>query len=603
MTHPRTAPVLWTCGVVLAVTCSTSVTAARFAQLRPMPAATVAVLPSNLAAASVFQPFLDSMYGSSPTFRRQCRRLGAAPHVKVALRLEELRRRPSFDARTVFRRQNGAIVSADVFLSPSRNAVEFIAHEVEHVLEQLDGVDLEAQLGSGHVWRRDDGAFETRRAAEAGRRVAREVGLQSTGTLVTVLQQDRLAGPADARSARVSALGRHVVFSSYARLVPEDVNRSRDVYVLDLSTRQPTLESLGIDGTVANGESVSPDISGDGRFIVFVSSAGNLTHPQIPAGVPRVFLRDRELGVTRLLARNANGEVPNAYSQNPAISADGTTAVFESAAADLVNGADSVRNVIGVYMTRRSSPGLVRLNVPSTGEARSGQSVAPAISADGRYVAFTSRADLTCSGQPACLREPPDRNGVADIYVRDTVAHTTTRVSRGHAGREPDGPSYDAAISGDGRYVAFVSEASNLLPDKSRRVPHIYVHDRVTGETELVSRTPAGRLANGSSARPAISQDGSTIAFQSLASDLLCQGRCLAAQRDTNLVWDVFVHERRTGRTTRASADDGVNEWTEESRAPSLDGTGRVIAFVSRHALNDSDDAHDEDLFVWVAPP
>ena len=140
--------------------------------------AVVAVRPSNLAAASVLQPFIERMLRSSPTFNRQCTRLAAAQRLKVVLRLEERQRRPSFYARTVFERRDGVLVAADVFLSPTPDAVERIAHEVEHVLEQLDGVDLAAQVGSGNVWRREDGAFETRRATDVGRRVAREVKLR-----------------------------------------------------------------------------------------------------------------------------------------------------------------------------------------------------------------------------------------------------------------------------------------------------------------------------------------------------------------------------------------------------------------------------------------
>ena len=204
--------------------------------------------------------------------------------------------------------------------------------------------------------------------------------------------------------------------------------------------------------------------------------------------------------------------------------------------------------------------------------------------------------------QPTCPREPPDRNGVADVYLRDTATNTTTRVSRSHSGRDPDGPSYGPAMSGDGRYVAFVSEASNLTRDANKHVASVYVRDVVTGVTELVSRNPSGRQANGPSLHPAVSHDGWTVAFQSLASDFLCKDRCQAGQRDTNLVWDVFVHDRRTRRTIRASADGG-EEWMEDSRAPSLDEAGRVIVFASRHPLNDHDEAHDEDLYVRLARP
>jgi len=120
----------------------------------------------------------------SPTFRRQCQRLAAATNVIVVVRLEELQRRPSFNARTAFARHgHDERIAVEVFLQLSANAAELIAHEIEHILEQLDGVDLEAQLGSGNVWRREDGAFETRRATEVGRRVAREVRLGSSARL------------------------------------------------------------------------------------------------------------------------------------------------------------------------------------------------------------------------------------------------------------------------------------------------------------------------------------------------------------------------------------------------------------------------------------
>jgi Tol biopolymer transport system component len=372
----------------------------------------------------------------------------------------------------------------------------------------------------------------------------------------------------------------------------------RDVYVLDLSTGQLSLESLGRDSSVANGDSGSPDISGDGRYIVFVSSAGNLGDRPIAAGVPRVFLRDRESATTRLLTTSASGEPANGYSNNPAISADGTTVVFESAATDLLQ--SDAPNDVSVYLMRPSSSERTRLNVSGASEPRAGQSVSPSISANGRYIAFMSKADLTCRDAPACVREPPDRNRVADVYVRDALTNTTTRVSRSYTGQDTDAASYDPAISGDGRYVVFVSEASNLTRDSGKGVAQVYSRDIVNGVTELVSRNPRGRRANGPSVHPAVSHDGSAVAFQSLASDLLCIDHCDAAQRDINLVWDVFVQDRRTRSTSRASAGDGDEEWMESSRAPSLDGTGRVLAFGSRHPINGRADSDDEDLFVWV---
>jgi Tol biopolymer transport system component len=575
------------------------------------PLAPPVVLPSNLEVAPVFRLFLDKMFQASPTFRGQWRRLAAGTGLHVSVLVEDLPRPASSSkARTVLGHQDGSLVSARVYLKPSLDAAELIAHELEHILEQLDGVDLQAQGGNGVVWKAGDGAFETRRAIEAGRRVAREI----TGSDVTdvrhlphenhadrltmVVQQDRNATPSSARSARVSGSGRYVVFVSLAQLVEADRNQLGDVYVLDLTTGACTLESAGPGGSPGNGESLSPDISRDGRYVVFESAAGNLLDTQVLRGIFRVFLRDRQKGVTRLLSANANGEPANGTSGNPAISADGTAVVFESTATDLVESGDTARSSVGIYLIRLTSGRSTRLDLTSAGGRRVGQSMSPAISADGRFVAFVSKADLTCGEASPCVTEPPDRNGVVAIYLRDTHTNTTRRVTSSYGGGDPNGPSYHPAISGDGWHVAFVSEASNLTRDSTIRTAHIYVHDLDTGITDLVSRTPSGRPANGPSLRPALSQDGATVAFQSLASNLVCEGKCQGGQPDINLVWDVFVYDRFARRTARVSTDIG-EEWMENSRAPSLDDGGQVLAFGSRHPINGRDEPRDEDLYVY----
>src|SRR4029077_416302 len=179
-----------------------------------------------------------------------------------------------------------------------------------------------------------------------------------------------------------------------------------------------------------------------------------------------------------------------------------------------------------------------------------------------------------------------------------TQTNTTRRITRSYAGGDPDGPSYHPAISGDGHFMAFVSEASNLTRDPPSGPPKTFIHDLVTGITEVVSRTPSGRPANGPSLRPALSDDGATIAFQSLASNLVCEGKCQGGQPDINLVWDVFVYDRLARRTARLSTDIG-GEWMENSRAPSLDDAGRVLTFGSRHPINGRDEARDENLYVY----
>jgi len=279
---------------------------------------------------------------------------------------------------------------------------------------------------------------------------------------------------------------------------------------------------------------------------------------------------------------------------NPAISADGEAVVFISSASDILEG---TVGSTGVYLIRLASNTRTRVDVTNQGQVRSGQSASPAISADGRYVAFMSRADLTPHDGSSPADDAPDGNGTFDIYVRDTVMQRTRRVSQSRAGRDTDGPSYHPSISGDGRFVAFVSEASNLTHDGSKRIAQIYLRDMETGATELISRAPAGRPGDAACARPVVSGDGSVIAYQSLASNLLCDDKCGPSGRDINLLWDVYAYDRSVGRTIRASSD-GREEWMESSRGPSLDETGRLLAFMSTHPSSPSDEGHGEDLFI-----
>ena len=332
--------------------------------LRPSPGLASVALPSNLAAGAIFQAALESMWQSSPTFRRQCRRLSAAPRLRVNLLLEDLARRPaSYQARSAMKRQNGVLVSVDILLTRIEDRVELIAHEIEHVIEQLDEIELEAHVGGGNVWKREDGAFETRRAIEVGRRVAHDVSgaaqvpqspiaqedLATRAPRVVTQQENGSPDVGSPPSGRVSASGRQVVFALSSPLVPADRNASRDIYVMDVSTRHVTLETPGAAGRPANGESANPDISRDGRYVVFESIAGNLTDVEFVRGIPRIYLRDRQTGVTRLLSTNASGEPANGPSMDPAISADGATVVFTSSAGDLVEDASIPAGSIGVY--------------------------------------------------------------------------------------------------------------------------------------------------------------------------------------------------------------------------------------------------------------
>jgi Tol biopolymer transport system component len=564
-------------------------------------------LPTGLTSAAILRPALEKMRQSSSAFRRQCRRLASVPSLRVSLALEDPSRRPSHRARSAMTYRDGRLVSVDIRFTLLDDPVELIAHELEHVIEQLDGIDLEIHARTGMAWKREDGAFETRRATEVGKRVAREVHLPST-TLASptlppdppwrpmhvVAQQQAFASAHDPPSGRVSADGRFVVLASEARLVPWDENSTSDIYVLDVAAGLVTLETHGVVAGSANGSSVHPDISGDGRYMVFESTAGNLTPVELAAGIPRVFWRDRSTGVTRLLSATTAGAPADGVSRGPAISADGSVVVFTSSSTNVL---DDVRATggMGVYRIDLASNVRSRIDVTPDGRRPAGQGASPSISGDGRLVAFTSNADLT-TGTVRGDR-PRDANGVYDVYVRDVLEARTTRVSIGPSGSDSDGPSYHPAISLDGRHLVFVSEASHLTSNRRQSPAQVFVRDLKTGTIEMVSHTPAGRPGNAPSSRPAVSGDGAVIAYQSLASNLLCETRCDAADLDINLLWDVYVHDRRARHTTRVSRSQ-TDEWMDSSRGPSMDAAGRALAFASTQASSPDDRGHDEDLFI-----
>ena len=557
-------------------------------------------LPANLDVDPMFQVVVEGMRQRSPAFRRQVARIGATPTIRVRL-LPEDQPRPTLasHARTAITFDAGFPVSAHVYLRMTPQVSRFIAHEMEHIIEQLDGIDLRAQDGNGVVWKSGDSSFETQRSIEAGLLVEREVtravrvvpkvGVAAGSAPLPIAQREREAVPLADRTARISANGRFVALISPARLVERDRNDLRDVYVYDGETGRLSLESLGPRGEPADGESRAVDISADGRFVVFAAEAGNLIAASFTPGTSHVFLRDRIKGTTRLLTLGTGGKPANAPSRTPVIDGSGTAVVFESAATDL--GVPGRGNRI--FLFNVASGAITGIDEDLDGRTRPVASMSPAISADGQYVVFASKADLTCAAGSHC----PEGNNLADVYVRDTRTNTTRRIGRSVKGGEANGASFDPAISGNGRYVAFVSEATNLTRDVVRRGAQIYVHDLVSGATELITRTHAGRPANGGSLRPVLSHDGERIAYQSLASDLLCDDKCKPGQADINLLWDVFLHDRRTGQTLRASRDNAA-DWMEYSRAPCLDATGRIVVFVTRHPTGEGDDGQDEDLLI-----
>ena len=414
----------------------------------------------------------------------------------------------------------------------------------------------------------------------------------------TVLQQ-RLEHPGST-TVDVSADGRFVAFESTAALVPADQNRSVDIYVLDRSTGNVTLESVVTTATVGHGTK-HPRLSGDGRYLVFTSSAHNPAGQPVADIGPQVLLRDRWAGTTTLVSRSLAGTPANAPSGHADISDDGGTIVFQSAATDLVDGEDRNGAASDVYAFDVRSHSTERVSVDANGaQQTSGSSFAPIVSGNGRYVVFVSSAPL---GGVLNRRRPGRKaEGVRHVYLRNLNSGFIRRISHAPAADEADGPSFDPAVSEDGRLVAFVSQATNLVPRDRNGVADVYLYDVHTGQTTLVSRRARGGSATGASRHPALSGDGRFVAFVSDAADLACAGRRPNHLLDLNLVADVYVFDTLTHALARVSGARARSPWWEVSTGPSLDAAGRVIAFSSRHPIDPSDVKHDFDLFVEEMP-
>jgi Tol biopolymer transport system component len=360
----------------------------------------------------------------------------------------------------------------------------------------------------------------------------------------------------------ISAHGRYVAFTSHAsNLVPGDTNNNADIFVHDRHTGFTTRVSIASNGTQGNGSSYSPSMSADGRYVAFSSAASNLV-PNDTNGKTDVFIHDREIGETTRVSQASNGVQGNGDSLHPSISADARYVAFQSLASNLVPG--DTNGTWDIFVHDRHTGQTSRVSVASNGTQGNHWARLPSISADGRYVAFSSDASNLVPG---------DTNGERDIFVHDRQTGHTNRVSLASDGAQGNGGSSSQSISADGRYVAFSSTASNLIPGEPNDVTNVFLHDRQTAQTSRVSVAPDGTPANWESMGPSISADGRYVAFYSWADNLV--------PGDTNGEWDVFVHDKHTGHTNRVSlASDGA-QGNGGSSFPSISANGRYVAFSS----------------------
>ena len=334
---------------------------------------------------------------------------------------------------------------------------------------------------------------------------------RDTGETTRVsVASDGTEGNYASRSPSISGDGRYVAFDSWAsNLVPGDTNGEGDVFVHDRVTGETTRVSVASDGSESDDWSYSPSIAVDGRYVAFTSEASNLV-PGDTNDTYDVFLHDRVTGETTRVSVASDGTQGDDGSGAPSVSGDGRYVAFISEANNLVPGEGDP--ILSVFLHDQTTGETVRASVASDGTPGTGLSSSPSISAIGRFVVFSAGASNLVPG---------DTNGEDDVFVHDWMTGQTTRVSVASGGTESNARSLSPQISGNGRYVAFESLAGNLVPDDTNDARDVFVHDRVTGETTRVSVSGEGTEGNGLSFYPTISGNGRYVAFDSWASNLV----------------------------------------------------------------------------------
>lgn len=386
-------------------------------------------------------------------------------------------------------------------------------------------------------------------------------------------------------------------FLAVILILGEDVSRAAPG-VTELVSRN----SVGAQG---NDAGFSPSLSAEGRYVAFASFATNLVPNDTntcfgfpaPGQCQDIFVRDRLTRVTTRVSIHSDGRQSNGTSEYPVISDDGRYVAFTSGASNLI--ADDTNTSPDVFVHDRLTSSTVRVSVASDGTEGNEGSADPAVNADGRYVAFASLSSTLVPGDTNFTRDifVHDRDADDDGIFDEADARTTTRVSVDSQGSQSNGFSIFPALSADGRYVVFQSDASNLVPGDTQTCRFgedcrdMFVHDRMTGETVLVSVNSQGIQGdNYNLGPPDISADGRYVVFRSSASNLVPEPDLNGSD------YDVFVHDRDADEdrifdertepgaiaTTRVNESSDGRQGNSFTFFSKISADGRLVSFWSR---------------------
>jgi Tol biopolymer transport system component len=354
-------------------------------------------------------------------------------------------------------------------------------------------------------------------------------------------------------------------------------------------TLRAELVSVTPAGVSPGAESGSVDLSADGRYVVFASDATTLV-PGVTGYVPEqsnVFLRDRSTGVTTLVSHATAGPTVagNSTSSWPRISADGRHVVFVSYADDLVAGDDEGHQ--DVFRWDRTTGNIIRISEAGAGGDTDGSSHDPSISADGDVIAFTTEATNIDSD---------DDNGLFDVYAWDADTGESDRVSVDVLGGDSNGPSHSGIVSANGSYVSFASQAGDLVFNDTNDVRDVFRRDLAGATTAIVSRgvSAAGDGATAASGA-AISSDGRYVAFSSTADNLVPGGS------PDNGKLNVFLRDLVAQSTVLVSRDPSGGPTSDHSLSPGwVSDDGRYVTYPSLAAdLVPGDTNGFADAFLW----
>ena len=417
-------------------------------------------------------------------------------------------------------------------------------------------------------------------------------------TLINRALNGEIAGVAE--EPDMSADGSIIAFSSTAfELIgfAQDSNGVRDIYVYDVSTDTFEMVSVSNAGNIGDNTSRSPSISANGRYVAFQSAASNLVTIPNLGGLFNVYVHDRQTGITTLVSKNSLGQAVAGGSFDPAISADGRYIAYTSNS-DQIEDSDS-NGISDVFVYDRITDVNTKVSVATGGAPSTGASSQPAINDDGRYIAFASEATNF---------ENFDTNNQVDIYRHDRQTNTTSIVSTTTSlliingqilvvEEAGSGQSFLPSISANGQHIAFITNAENLV-DIGAGVNQIALKNMAFGaqqsDLELISINEDGQPGNASSRNPSISADAQYVSFFSDADNLI--------DDDTNNSWDVFLYNRSNSNMERISVGDdntqGIgNGQVFSFRVPQrlISDDGRYVAFETRLANLVADDVDDEN--------